>query len=127
MNKDIRMKLEQCIKLKAVSSPSHAMLIDMAEDINPSGVHVFKNPIDKQISLTARENKTVDVVFLLRFNVLKGIEYINEVLMSLPANYDVVLAGRQDVKFLLDPRVECNVKIIEHIDGDEKFETYSKC
>ncbi|NZB57847.1 glycosyltransferase, partial [Escherichia coli] len=109
-------------KARAVSSPSHGMLNLLKNELDIDDIHVFKNPIDLTNVDLSDINKDIDVVFLLRFNRLKGVEYLNPILRMLPESYNVILIGKQEEKFYLDSRVRCKVTIREHVEGDEKFE-----
>lgn len=109
-------------KAKAVSSPSYEMLELLKNDLDIRNIHVFKNPVDlSNVDLNERE-RDIDVIFILRFNRLKGSEYINPILRLLPEKYNVVLIGKQEEKFYLDSRVRCKVTILDHVEGEEKFE-----
>jgi glycosyltransferase involved in cell wall biosynthesis len=109
-------------KAKAISSPSYGMLEYLKDDLDIENIHVFKNPIEKEFNSIDFKDKDIDVIFLLRFNRLKGSEYINPILRMLPDNYNVKLIGKQEESFTLDSRVKCNVEILSHIEGDEKYE-----
>ncbi|MFT6989126.1 MAG: glycosyltransferase involved in cell wall biosynthesis [Paraglaciecola sp.] len=113
-------------KAKASSSPSHTMLEHLTNDLNADRIHVFKNPLDPSIEYAGIDKKDIDVLFLLRFNNLKGIEYINPVLMLLPSTFNVTIAGRMDEEFVLDSRVDCNVNIITHTEGEEKTDLLNR-
>jgi len=107
---------------KYVSSPSHGMLKLLDNELNSDSIHVFKNPIDPSIQAAQGISKDIDVIILLRFNKLKGIEYINPILKLFPENYNVFLLGKMEQQFSVDPLVNCNITILEHVEGDEKFE-----
>lgn len=109
-------------KAKAVSSPSHGMLRHLSDDLDHEKIHVFKNPIDEDIKYTSQSDKDIDVIFLLRFNQLKGSEYINPILRMLPAEFKVYLIGKEEEPFYLDSRVNCKVTILPHVEGSEKVE-----
>ncbi|EGQ8390580.1 glycosyltransferase [Vibrio cholerae] len=108
-------------KAKAVSSPSYGMLDYLGDDLDIDNIHVFKNPIEKELTSISFDDKDIDVIFLLRFNRLKGSEFINPILRLLPENYNVMLVGKQEEPFTLDSRVKCNVTILPHVEGDEKY------
>lgn len=61
-----------------MSSPSHGMLNLLKNELDIDDIHVFKNPIDLTNVDLSDINKDIDVVFLLRFNRLKGVEYLNQ-------------------------------------------------
>ncbi|MGN5074567.1 glycosyltransferase [Aeromonas veronii] len=108
-------------KAKAVSSPSYGMLELLKDDLDINNIHVFKNPVDlNNVDLNERE-RDIDVIFILRFNRLKGSEYINPILRLLPEKFNVLLIGKQEEKFHLDSRVRCKVTILDHVEGAEKF------
>ena len=109
-------------KAKVVSSPSHGMLELLKDELDVDKIHVFKNPIDLNNVDLNDAKKDIDVVFLLRFNRLKGSEYINPILRLIPERYNVYLVGKQEEKFHLDSRVRCRVTILDHVEGDEKYD-----
>lgn len=113
-------------KAKAVSSPSHAMLELLNDDLDVDNIHVYKNPVRSKIEYFKREcEKDIDVIFLSRFNNLKGIEYIEEVISALPANFNVLIIGKQELEIRFSKAFD-NVIFIDHIEGDEKYDYLSR-
>jgi glycosyltransferase involved in cell wall biosynthesis len=113
-------------KAKAVSSPSHAMLEQLSDDLDVDNIHVYKNPVKlRKEYLKNIYDKDIDLIFLSRFNNLKGIEYIEEVISALPNDYKILIVGKQEVKITLSKNFD-NVTFIDHIEGDEKYEYLSR-
>ncbi|WP_079478049.1 capsular polysaccharide export protein, LipB/KpsS family [Halobacillus salinus] len=113
-------------KAGVVSSPSYGLLEEMKDEINPENSFVFKNTYNKNINLSKEEDKEYDVVFLGRFQKLKGTEYINPILERLPKEYNVLLIGNNSSKFKFSDNVTCNVTVKEHIASDERFDLIGK-
>jgi glycosyltransferase involved in cell wall biosynthesis len=113
-------------KAQVVSSPSYGLLREMKDEMDIEKSFVFKNPYNKNIKLTKFDEKEFDVVFMGRFQKLKGIEYLNPILERLPENYKVLLIGNNSSKFKLSKQIKCNVTVREHIISDERFELVGK-
>ncbi|PLS01499.1 glycosyltransferase [Neobacillus cucumis] len=113
-------------KAKAVSSPSYGLLKEMKNEIDSDNIFVFKNQYNKNIKLYESEEKEYDVVFMGRFQKLKGIEYLNPILERLPENYKVLLFGKNSSKFKFSPNIKCSITVKEHIANDERFELVGK-
>lgn len=113
-------------KAKAVSSPSYGMLKLLKDDMNIDRFHVYKNPIKINESYYREFNdKDIDVIFFSRFNNLKGIEYIDELVSRLPTNTSIYIVGKQEKKIKLATEYP-NVFFVDHIEGDEKFEILAR-
>lgn len=113
-------------KAKAVSSPSHAMLDLLKEELDVDAIHVYKNPIQNRLKYFKKKNeKNIDVLFFGRFNKLKGNEYIDNIIQLLPESYRIVIAGKQEHPINFS-RLYPNVEILDHIEGDAKFDLLSK-
>jgi len=109
-------------KASIVSSPSHALIDHLSDEIDVGNTVVYKNPFVVNHRSYLREEKDIDVVFLGRFQILKGIDYINPILERLPATFSVVLIGSNSKDFILSESVRCKVEIKEHIGGDERLD-----
>lgn len=113
-------------KAKAVSSPSHAMLELLADDLDIDKIHVYKNPVKSKTEYYKNfSEKDIDVIFLSRFNNLKGIEYIEEVLSALPSTMNILIVGKQEVKINLSQKFD-NVIFIDHVEGEEKYDLLAR-
>lgn len=111
---------------KYVSSPSYGLLEEIKNNINRKDISVFKNPIDiSKFRQYQNIDKEYDLIFMGRFQKLKGVEYINDILSKLPASYKVILLGHNATKFRLT-NVKCQVKCIDNIAGEERFEYVAK-
>lgn len=109
---------------KYVSSPSYGLIEELKDKITREDINVYKNPFNLNIEISTE--KEYNLIFMGRFQTLKGIEYINDILLRLPAEYQVVLLGNNSSKFLIHPRVKCNVLKLEEISTDERFEYVKK-
>lgn len=118
------LEVRALIKSAAVSSPSFSLQKLMGDEVGYNDIHVFKNPVDPSIKIakTPLREREIDVVFLLRFNSLKGISFLNTLLRLFPKEYKVFLVGKKEERFELDYRVKCSVTILDHIEGEEKFD-----
>ncbi|WP_198030873.1 glycosyltransferase [Cupriavidus sp. amp6] len=108
-------------KAALVSSPSHALLEHLEGEFEPTAAAVFKNPMDESIRMWDVADKEWDVVFLGRFQTLKGVEYINPILAGLPKSARAVLIGRGASQHTLSPDIKCYVERHEHIEGPERL------
>jgi len=115
-------ELRVMYKATLVSSPSHALLEHLSPEFNPRSGAVFKNPVDDSIPMRGAEQKDLDVVFLGRFQELKGVAYINPILERLPEHVKVVLIGRGSSQFVLSRAIKCQVECHEHIEGPERLD-----
>jgi hypothetical protein len=104
------------------SSPSYGLLKVMAPYISTGDIAVFKNGITKDIKSILPECKTIDVLFMGRFQRLKGSQYLNAFLYHLPSNFRVVFIGKGASKFKVSPLVKASVETYEHINGDQRFD-----
>jgi len=109
-------------KAAVVSSPSFALLRELRDEINVGKCFVFKNPCDLDIEAAEFTDKDIDVIFMGRFQRLKGVEYINSILELLPSHYSVLLLGLRATSFKISPKVQCVVRRKEHISGEERFD-----
>jgi len=120
------LELEVIQKSKYVSAPSYGILKELDSHLNRKDISVYKNPFNNNIEIGSFENKEFDVIFMARFQTLKGIEYINPILYRLPENYKVLLLGNNATKFKLDPSVCCKVTQIEEISSEMRFDYVKK-
>ncbi len=109
-------------KAKYVSSPSFGLLKELEPYLNRCDISVYKNPAKYEEVKPDRREKQYDVIFMARFQKLKGIEYLNDILKSLPENYRVLLLGPGAPSFVLSKDIICNVLAIDEIKGSERFE-----
>jgi len=107
-----------------VSSPSYGLLEEMADEINTDNISVFPNfpPVERGTNT----KKEYDLLFIGRFQKLKGIESLNPVLELLSSNKKVALAGPGAKQFSLSKDIECQVDVIDYVEGKEKDELYKK-
>lgn len=117
-------ELEAIENAKYVSAPSYGIINEIQNDLKRDDFSVYKNPFNIEIEHNQDENKTrkYDVVFMARFQKLKGIEFLNPILEKLPKSYKVLLFGNNSQKFKLSNKVSCQVDILDHIPGSERFE-----
>lgn len=113
------LELRAIYKAQATSSPSHTLLELSRNDLDEQGIHVFKNPYPIQPIAQKTASPQFDVIFLTRFNKLKGIEFVNPILRLLPRSYKVLLIGKQEEKLWIDPSIECTVLVKDQIPNDE--------
>ncbi len=114
-------ELRVMYKANLVSSPSHALLEHLSPEFNPAAAAVFKNPVDPSIRMHEFSEKVWDVVFLGRFQTLKGVEYLNPILERLPKHFRVVLVGRGATDYPLSKAIRCYVETHEQIEGPARF------
>lgn len=107
---------------KVVSSPSWGLASALERYIDTSRFFVYKNPMTRPIGRIERSARDIDVLFMGRFDRLKGAHYLNAVLSEMPAHYNCVLIGSGASRFQLHNSVKASVQIIDHLNGDERFE-----
>ena len=105
-----------------VSSPSYGLISELDNLISQKVISVYKNPTPKGIAPLSWENKDVDVMFMGRFQPLKGIEYINPILERLPAHCKVILMGNNSSEFRLSKKILCSVEVFENISTEKRFD-----
>ena len=108
-----------------VSSPSYGLLNEIDNEIDTRKISVFPNIPPENINF--EKNKKYDLLFIGRFQKLKGIESLNPVLESLNSKVNVVLAGPEANKFRLSNNISCKVEIINSIEGKEKEKLFKNC
>ena len=115
-----------------VSSPSYGLIKELEKYVIRKDISVYKNPLPIEIISNLekikkqREAKEYDVVFMARFQILKGIEYLNNILEKLPEEFNVLLFGSGSDKFILSKKIKCSVTIKPHIESEYKFELLSQ-
>lgn len=120
------LELEVIQKSKYVSAPSYGILKELHSHLNRKNISVYKNPFNNNIEISSFEDKEYDVIFMARFQTLKGIKYLNPILSKLPENYKVLLLGNNATKFKLDPSINCKVTQIEEISSELRFDYVKK-
>ncbi|KAE9637913.1 glycosyltransferase [Aeromonas veronii] len=108
-------------KAHIVSSPSYALAEEMKNEVSGKNFFYYKNPIDPSISNVHTEKK-YDLVFMGRFQELKGISYINRILELLPSSYNVLLFGANSNLLKISKKIKCNVHRKGQVTGDARFE-----
>jgi glycosyltransferase involved in cell wall biosynthesis len=110
-------------KATIVSSPSYALAQELSDELNISKFYYYKNPIiDFFQQKEERKEKAIDIIFMGRFQELKGMSYINQILLRLPSEYKVLLMGSNSSAFKISPNVKCTVLKKEAILSEERFE-----
>lgn len=111
-----------------VSSPSYGVINELSKEVDGSDFYVYKNPFNTEKHNTSLEEKNseYDIVFMARFQQLKGVEYLNPILELLPDTYSVLLFGSNSDSFKLSEKVRCNVDIQEHDSSSYRFVTLFK-
>ena len=104
-----------------VSSPSHALLTELAPHLDVSPIHVYKNPPPGGVASSNPRRKEHDVVFMGNFTRAKGADFLNPLLTRLPPRYSVLLVGRYSDGFEVSPGVHCSVTVRDHIAGPERL------
>ncbi len=111
-------------KAKMVSSPSYALVNELSDEINNEKVTYFKNPIN--IDSEEKYQKEYDLVFMGRFQELKGTKDINKILERLPSNFKVLLIGPKSNLFKISSNVKCSVEKKGEITGERRFSLIKK-
>jgi len=106
----------------AVSSPSYALLGELRPFLDVSRIHVYKHPPPAGVTPVDGGSKRHDVAFLGRFRPVKGVDFLNPVLSTLPPSYSVVLAGRGSEAFALAPSVRCRVSARGEVFDQERYQ-----
>lgn len=101
-----------------VSSPSYGLLEELKDEISVDNVNVFPNFPPQ--SKACKTEKIYDLVFLGRFQRLKGVDYLNSVMELLSAGKKVALAGPGSKEFDLSDSIFCDVDRIGYVEGEEK-------
>lgn len=116
-------------KATIVSSPSYGLLKEMSHELNRKDIFVYKNPILNRDYASPSKEKSYDVVFMGRYQPLKGSEELNQVLQLLPEHYNVLIFGNNCKAHKLPSNIKCNVTLKNEVKGEEKFEliSQSKC
>ena len=105
-----------------ISSPSYALLRQLAPYLAGDSVHVYKNPPPGTADvLVPPAERCHDVVFMGNFTRLKGVDFLNPVLTRLPPHYSVVLVGRESERFQVASTVRCRVTVGSHLPGPERL------
>jgi len=104
-----------------VSSPSYALVREIANHLVTSEFVVNKNPILKIMPFIPKVQRQYDAIFMGRFHVLKGAQYLNAVLALLPQDYKVALIGPGAQKFQPE-NPEKIAFVSDHIAGDQRFD-----
>lgn len=114
-------------KAAIVSSPSYGLLKELSDEVCRNDIFVYKNPIVERN--TCVTEKIYDVVFMGRYQPLKGSEELNQVLQEFPSNYRVLVFGNNCRAHRLSPNVKCSVDFKNEVIGEEKFNLISnaKC
>lgn len=115
-------------KAKLVSSPSYALVKEIGNELKSTQVTYYKNPIDIGDS-EKNVDKQYDLVFMGRFQELKGTSHINKILENLPENYNVLLFGAKSETLKISPKVKCKVYKKGQVLGNARFDLIrkSKC
>ncbi|MCP4329130.1 MAG: glycosyltransferase family 4 protein [Alphaproteobacteria bacterium] len=103
------------------SSPSYGLLDELALGAKAERIHVYKNPLPVEVRHTAAEEKSLDLVFIARFDRAKGTDFLDAVLERLPADFRAVLIGRDAEEFRPSPRIRCALEVHEHRDGPDRL------
>ncbi len=114
-------------KARYVSSPSYGLLSELADELRREDILVYKNPpVKVDINLDFPRAFDYDVIFMARFQPLKGIEFLEPILEKLPADFSVLLLGNNATKFRVSKRVSCHVHQIEHIASQDRFDLVAR-
>jgi glycosyltransferase involved in cell wall biosynthesis len=107
---------------RVVSSPSYALLRALEGQIETGAAHVYKNPPPESVpSAGTFGKKARDVVFLGRFRRLKGVDFLEPFLRSVPEKLSVALAGRGSDHFAAPPETRCQVTAYGEIVGSDRL------
>lgn len=121
-------ELRVIYKAKLVSSPSYALIKEIENELKNTQVTYYKNPIDIE-EPELKPEKIYDLVFMGRFQELKGTAHINRILEYLPDNFNVLLFGAKSETLKISPKVKCKVHKKGQILGNARFDLIrkSKC
>ncbi|MGL4600194.1 MAG: glycosyltransferase [Plesiomonas sp.] len=124
-------ELRVIYKAKYVSSPSYGLYQEIKNELTKKPDFFYKNPIDPRITTNKENNiqKEYDLVFMGRFQELKGINHLNKILSKLPKEYKVLLFGPNSNLFKTSKNILCDITKKGLITGDEKLNLIrkSKC
>lgn len=82
-----------------ISSPSYGMIEELRGKVDLSNAVVNRNPIVSEIRCIADEGRDIDVAYLGRFDVLKGVDHLKRILPVLPERYKIALVGAGSIEF----------------------------
>jgi glycosyltransferase involved in cell wall biosynthesis len=113
-------------RASVLSSPSYALLPHIAGIIDTDSVHVFKNPPDPFISAEASVEKTYDVVFMGRYEVQKGSDWLDWLLQQFPAGYKVLLLGPDIHRYKPSSHLNCQIENHGIVHDHSRFELLAR-
>jgi len=104
-----------------VSSPSYALMREIASHLVTSEFIVNKNPILKPMPYIPKMQRQYDAIFMGRFHILKGAHYLDAMLALLPQDYKVALVGPGACKF--QPKNPEKISFVsDYIAGNQRFD-----
>jgi glycosyltransferase involved in cell wall biosynthesis len=108
-----------------VSSPSYGMINELRNRIDLRHAIVNKNPISIAPKSLGEAHRDIDVLYMGRFDVLKGVNVIADILTRLPRHFRVGLVGKGATGFA--PPTSINVVLrAEHIDSEERYSVIAR-
>jgi len=115
-------ELRAICQARVVSAPSWGIVDELSSYVDTSSFVINKNPTRKEVAYIPKSLRKYDVVFMGRFQRLKGMHYLNAILHRLPSAYKVALIGRGASSFRGMGDMTLDVTKIEHIEGPARFE-----
>lgn len=110
-------------KARTVSSPSYGMVRELAEHLDLSKLVINKNPIALKPKFIPQANRDLDVLYMGRFDHLKGQDLLSLILKALPRIYSISIVGKGAEAF---GDVGNVVLCREHINDDSRFNILSR-
>ncbi len=92
-------ELEVAARAAVVSAPSQALLNVLAPYLDIARIDVFPNPAPFGVVPAASAGKDIDLLFMARFNKIKGDDDLQWLLPALAAERSVALLGRDFERF----------------------------
>jgi glycosyltransferase involved in cell wall biosynthesis len=120
-------EMEVVRSARVVSSPSYALVRALEGYLETDAVHVYKNPPPWGVAPdTIRAAKKRDLVYLTRFSPLKGSDALVRLLLKLPGDMSVALAGRESDRFSIPSATRCGVTLLDEITGRARLRFLSE-
>ena len=109
-----------------ISTPSRAGL-RLANRVYPvPASSIYPNPAPRATPGASGGPRDLDVLFLGRFQELKGTAFLPRIVSGLPAHFRILLAGRGCCEWVLAHGLERAVMVMESPQGESRMELYRR-
>ena len=122
---EIRNEIAVIQRADIISAPSMKMAQVIANIAKNRKIHVYPNPLPNYEGASAIE-KTCDILFIARTQILKGIAYLEDILLKLPKHFRVSLVGAGTKELRLSSKILCQVSRWGELRGKEKEQRFAE-